>query len=72
MKETRKIDALTMGLTPCCYGVALNGDTIEFTSTAFMLWSGLHDFLNTFYAGWEKCSYSGDANIVGVGTIYNR
>ena len=52
------------------YTVTHNGGTVEeFKGPLFMLWAGLHDFLNVIYPTWTKIDY--ECEMVCRGTIFN-
>lgn len=47
-----------------------NGITERFPGPLFMLWAGLHDFLNVIYPTWTQIDY--DCDQICCGTIYKQ
>ncbi len=53
------------------YTVTYNDGICEsFKGPLFMLWAGLHDFLNVIYPTWTKIEY--DCDMLCTGTIYKQ
>ena len=68
-------DTLRMANTNCTYEVVLqDGTQVHFDATAFMLWSGLHDYLNITHPTWATVEYIYTDMRYGeiMGKIFNR
>ena len=64
------MNALYLANTSCTYTISqASGQQVTITATAFLLWAGLHQFLNVYYPGWQQVAYSlPEAN----GVIHNH
>lgn len=52
------------------YTVTCDSGTVEeFKGPLFMLWAGLHDFLNVIYPTWTRIDY--ECEMICKGTIFN-
>lgn len=47
-----------------------DGETDNFKGPLFMLWAGLHDFLNVIYPSWTKIEY--ECDMICSGIIYKQ